>query len=178
MQVEQIDFDLAKIRAAQLLNRSDLIRSRRPRKRRGERDGVPPEPRRNGATPAGRRLADYAEAKGLPLEFLLANGLREITYERAPAISIPYFSHDGSDPAVRFRVALDGPDRFRWRKGSRARLYGLHRLTAVRRAGYAIIVEGESDCHTLWLHDSRHSAYPAPAIGTRRATRRCWPNWQ
>ena len=70
MQVEQIDFDLAKIRAAQLLNRSDLIRSRRPRKRRGESDGVPPEPRRNGATPAGCGLADYAEAKRLPLEFL------------------------------------------------------------------------------------------------------------
>jgi putative DNA primase/helicase len=84
---------------------------------------------------------------------LLANGLREISYLRVPAISIPYFSCDGSDPAIRFRIALDGPDRFRWRTGSRARLYGLHRLPAVQEAGRAVLVEGESDCHILWLHD-------------------------
>ena len=109
--------------------------------------------RRNGATPAGCRLAEYAETKRLPLDFLRANGLREISYQSAPAISIPYFSHDGSDPAIRFRVALDGLDRFRWRKGSRARLYGLHRISAAYKAGYVVLDEGESDCHTLWLHD-------------------------
>jgi DNA primase len=79
--------------------------------------------------------------------------LREITYQGAPAIRIPYFSHDGTDAAIRFRVATDGPDRFRWRKGSSPRLYGLHRLPAAQKAGYVVLVEGESDCHTLWLHD-------------------------
>jgi len=52
------------------------------------------------------------------------NGPDENVDGIAPAISIPYFSHDGTDPAIRFRVALDGPDRFRWRKGSRPRLAG------------------------------------------------------
>ena len=94
---------------------------------------------------------------------LLANGLREINYQGAPAISIPYFSHDGSDPAVRFRIALDGPDRFRWRKGSRARLYGLQRLPAALGSGRVVLVEGESDCHTLWLHD--FSALGLPGAG-------------
>ena len=151
--VEGVGFDAAKMRAAELLNRPDLIRERRQAKPRGGGDDVPPKQHRNGATPRGCRLADYATAKKLPLDFLLANGLREITYEGAPAISIAYFSHDGSDPAVRFRIALDGPDRFRWRKGSRARLYGLHQLSSVKQAGHAVLVEGESDCHTLWLHD-------------------------
>jgi hypothetical protein len=140
MHVEGIDFDIAKLRAAELLGRPDLIRKRRTRMRKG-------------ATPRGCRLAECAEAKRLPLEFLFANGLREISYQRAPAISIPYFSHDGSDPAIRFRLALDGLDRFRWRKGSRLRLYGLHRLPAAYEAGFVVLVEGESDCYTLWLHD-------------------------
>ena len=30
--------------------------------------------------------------------------------------------------------------------------YGLWRLKEARNAGYIIIVEGESDCHTLWIH--------------------------
>jgi len=153
MGVVGIEFDAAKIRAAELLKRPDLIRERRGRKRRGAGGDIPTEQRCNGATPAGCRLANYAEPKRLPVDFLLANGLREITYQGAPAVSIPYFSHDGTVAAIRFRVALDGPDRFRWRKGSRARLYGLHRLTAAHNAGYVALVEGESDCHTLWLHN-------------------------
>jgi hypothetical protein len=114
MGVEGIAFGAAKILAAELLKRPDLIRERCTRNRTGGGDERPPGERRNGATPAGCRLADYAEAKRLPLDFLLMNGLREISYERAPAVSIPYFSHDGTDPAVRFGIALDGPDRFRW----------------------------------------------------------------
>lgn len=153
MAVEGIELDAAKIRAAELLKRPDLMKERHAWKPKGRRSGISPEQRRNDATPAGCRLAEYAEAKRLPVEFLLANGLREISYQRAPAISIPYFSHDGSDPAIRFRIALYSPDRFRWRQGSRARLYGLHRLPAALRSGRVVLVEGESDCHTLWLHD-------------------------
>ena len=153
MGVEALQCDAAKIRAAELLKRPDLIKERPARKQKGRGDDIPPEQRCNGATPAGCKLADYAEAKRLPIDFLLANGLREITYQGAPAISIPYFSHDGTDPVIRFRVALEGPDRFRWRKGSRLRLYGLHRLPAVRKAGRVVLIEGESDCHILWLHD-------------------------
>jgi len=151
--VEGIDVDAAKIRAAEMLKRPDLIRERCARTRKGGGDEIPLQQRRNGATPGGCRLAEYVQAKRLPLEFLLANGLRDISYERAAAISIPYFGHDGSDPAIRFRISLDGPDHFRWRRGSHARLYGLHRLPEAHGAGYVVLVEGESDCHTLWLHN-------------------------
>jgi hypothetical protein len=151
MKVEGVSsFDEAKVRAAELLQRPDLIKEKQPK---GGGAEIPLEQQRNGATPRGCRLADYAEAKRLPIDFLRAEGLREIRYLDAPAISIPYVAHDGSEPAVRFRIALDGPERFRWRKGSRARLYGLHRLPAVHKAGFAVLVEGESDCHTAWRHD-------------------------
>jgi hypothetical protein len=57
---------------------------------------------------------------------------------------------------VRFRVVLAGDDRFRWKKGSKSRLYGLNRLGRARELGYVVLVEGESDVHTLW-----HHGYPA-----------------
>jgi hypothetical protein len=165
MGAEGIDFDAAKIRAAQLLNRPDLIRKRLARNHKGGGGSISPGKPRNRATLGGCRLTEFAEAKQLPPDFLLSNGLREISYQRSPAISVPYFSHDGSDPAIRFRIALDGPDRFRWRNGSRCRLYGLHRLQAVQKAGFVVLVEGESDCLTLWLHNF-------PALGLPGAS-----NW-
>jgi hypothetical protein len=89
MGLEGIEFDAAKLRAAELLGRSDLIRERRGRKRKGRGGDISSEQRCNSAIPASCRLKDYAEAKRLPLDFLRANGLREITYQGAPAISIP-----------------------------------------------------------------------------------------
>jgi hypothetical protein len=150
MKVESTDCDAAKIRAAELLKRPDLIRERRARKKRGGGRNISPDQHHNSATPAGCTLMAYAEAKRLPVEFLLSLGLRQISYQRAPAISIPYFGVDSAEPAVRFRISLESKDRFRWRTGCKPRLYGLHRLPEARKAGYVVLVEGESDCHTLW----------------------------
>jgi hypothetical protein len=113
------------------------------------------------AQPATRQhttctLQAYAEAKALPAEFLGHLGLGDITYSGSPAVRIPYFDHDGDETAVRIRLALqkhpDRDDRFRWRRGSKPTLYGLWRLPQIRDAGYVVLVEGESDCHTLWHH--------------------------
>ncbi|MBI1797868.1 MAG: hypothetical protein HYR74_12555 [Candidatus Eisenbacteria bacterium] len=110
----------------------------------------------------GCTLESYAEAKQLPVEFLRNLGLTDISYAGQPAVRIPYRDAAGRDIAVRLRIALeksDGEDnRFRWRKGSKAHLYGLWRLERARAAGYLFIVEGESDAQTLWHHD-------LPAIG-------------
>lgn len=109
----------------------------------------PPEQQRNGAIPPGCRLADYAAAKRLPIEFLRGVGLSEITYQGAPAVKIPYAAGDGAEIAARFCIALDGKDRFRWRNGSKPCLYGLNRLGFAREV---VIVEDESDAQTLWFH--------------------------
>src|SRR5215210_4685132 len=101
-------------------------------------------------------LQAYAEAKALPADFLGRLGLSDITYSGSPAVRIPYFDQDGEETAVRIRLALqkhpDRDDRFRWRRGSKPTLYGLWRLPRIRNAGYVVLVEGESDCHTLWHH--------------------------
>ena len=129
------------------------------------RDLFPPKdaggrdlPRRHATVQGspGCTLDEYAAAKQLPVEFLETVGLTEITYASRPAVKIPYADEDGAEIAVRFRIALEGDDRFRWKNGSKPRLYGLNRLGQARELGYVVLVEGESDVHTLW-----HHGYPA-----------------
>ena len=106
----------------------------------------------------GCTLEQYAEAKRLPVEDLQGFGLTEVTYQGRPAVKMPYPDEDGNEVAVRFRTALDGPDKFRWRSGDKPTLYGLPMLEKARTTGLVVLVEGESDCHTLWHHD-------IPAVG-------------
>jgi hypothetical protein len=160
MKVESTDCDAAMIRAAELLKRPDLIREGRAHKKRGGGGDIPPHQHCNAATPAGCRLADYAVAKRLPADFLYSLGLSEIRYQGAPAVKIPYLAADGAEAAVRFRIALEGNDRFRWRKGSKPCLYGLNRLGDAREI---IIVEGESDAQTLWQHGFAALGLPGAA---------------
>ena len=91
--------------------------------------------------------------------------MSEFNYDHKPALRIPYLGPDGEELAVRFRIALDG-DRFRWKSGTKPCLYGLHRLAEAQKARQVALVEGESDCHTLWLHG-------IPALGIPGAT-----NWR
>ena len=125
-------------------------------------------PQRTTATAQPCTLEHYAKAKGLPVEFLQKQGLRNQKYQGAPAVRIAYRDEAGQETAIRFRTALekaeDGDDRFRWRTGSKAGLYGLWRLDAIRRAGYVVLVEGESDAQTLWYHDV--PALGVPGAGT------------
>ncbi len=106
--------------------------------------------------PSTCTLEAYAGVKSLPVEFLRSLGLSDVTYSGSPAVRIPYRDREGQEKAVRFRRALRkdalGDDRFRWRSGSRTLPYGLWRLDRAREAGYTVLVEGESDCHTLWHH--------------------------
>jgi hypothetical protein len=101
----------------------------------------------------GCTLEAYAREKRLSIEFLQSLDLSQITYSGAPAVRMPYKDPSGTEQAVRFRVALrkkKGADnRFRWKKGSKPTLYGLDRL---RSESAVVLVEGESDCHSLWHH--------------------------
>jgi hypothetical protein len=114
----------------------------------------------------GCTLGDYAEAKRLPRDFLGGLGLRDVTYVEKPAVRIPYPDKEGQEAAVRFRVSLNGTEKFRWRSGDRPLPYGLRLLDEARKAGYVVLVEGESDCHTLWYHE-------IPALGIPGAS-----NWR
>ena len=108
--------------------------------------------------PAGCTLMDYASYKRLPVAFLQSIGLRDEPNEYGPRVAMPYVNEAGHAEAIRYRVSLNGTGkRFFWRKGDKAKgiPYGLPQLP---EAGYVILVEGESDCHTLWH-------YELPAIG-------------
>jgi putative DNA primase/helicase len=149
-------FEVAKIAVAEMIGRSDLIRCKNAngkRKRRGSKSpgGTTATAQRPGCT-----LAAYAAAKSLPMDFLESVGLRDMHLGDTPVIRMPYHEVDSSEGSVRFRLALKGNIRFKWRKGSKASLYGLSRLGEARDAGTITVVEGESDCHTLW-----YSGFPA-----------------
>ncbi len=113
----------------------------------------------------GLDLAAYAATKAFPVDALREYGLSDLHYMGKPALRIAYRDTGGVEVAVRFRIRMEG-DRFRWRKGDKPTLYGLERLAAVREAGYAALVEGESDCHASWYHG-------IPAVGIPGAA-----NWR
>jgi hypothetical protein len=117
--------------------------------------------------PEGLSIAELADAKGLPKEFLRSWGVRDGVVgsgpNRRPCVDIPYTNTKGELVAVHKRLSLHGSPRFIWRRGDRTTLYGLSRLLDIRRAGRVILVEGETDTWTLWLHH-------LPALGVPGAS--------
>jgi hypothetical protein len=114
----------------------------------------------------GCTLREYSEEKKVPEGFLRGLGLRDVTYQEKPAVRIPYPDEEGQEMGVRFRVSLDGAEKFRWRSGDQPIPYGLRLLDEARAGGFVVLVEGESDCHTLWYHE-------IPALGIPGAS-----NWK
>lgn len=97
----------------------------------------------------GLTLEELARAKKLSPNFLRSLGVRTGSFNGKPAVVIPYYGEDGRELARRYRISLSG-DRFRWRKGAKVVPYGLNKLSEARRVGWVFLVEGESDCWTLW----------------------------
>jgi hypothetical protein len=114
----------------------------------------------------GCTLGDYSKEKKLPEDFLRGLSLRDVTYLEKPAVRIPYPNEQGQEVAVRFRVSMNGTEKFRWRSGDKPLPYGLTLLDEARKAAYVVLVEGESDAHTLWHHE-------VPALGIPGAS-----NWR
>jgi len=143
--------DTENVVAALGLEMSDLFEKSNGHKK--EFRTIPPK---TTATVQPCNLKNYAEAKGLPVEFLQKQGLRDQKYQGEPAVRISYRGVDGSEEAARFRIALEKSEeideRFKWRTGSKTSLYGLWRLERIRKAGWVVLVEGESDAQTLWYH--------------------------
>lgn len=132
----------------------------------------PPPPNGSGTVaglpqPLGCTMAQYAATKRLPVDFLKQLGLSDVTYMGNPAIRIPYLDAAGTEGPTRFRLALSkgagGDNRFRWKTGSKPTLYGLHQLQSIRDARQCTLVEGESDCHTLWYHQFPALGIPGAA---------------
>jgi len=112
----------------------------------------------------GLTVAELAKAKGLPEEYLrslgVAGGFVGSGENRAPCVDIPYTDEAGELSGVHKRLGLHTTPRFMWRRGDHTTLYGLSSLERIRRAGFVILVEGESDAWTLWYNGLPALALP------------------
>ena len=108
---------------------------------------------------------EYAAAKHLPLDFLLGLGL----HDTPDGVAIPYQNRDGSLYTTRTRLSPTRKLKVLQPKDVPLLLYGLDRL---REGRDLIAVEGESDCHALWLHG--FAALGIPGAG---AWKREWRNY-
>lgn len=115
-------------------------------------------------------LPDFCKKKHFSEDFLLSWSIRERPsdhfYNEATALAFPYLNESGSVKAIRYRFANKGDKKFRWRKGDKTLPYGLQRLPEIRAAGWCLLVEGETDTLTGWLHG-------LPFLGVPGAT-----NWK
>ena len=110
-------------------------------------------------------LVDLASDKLLHWKYLLHLG---ITEQRAGCLQIPYHLPDGTlAPRHRLRTAMVAKEGSHWSTGQGAIVpYGLARLEETRKVGYLVLVEGESDCWTLWYHQ-----FPALGLPGAEMTR-------
>jgi hypothetical protein len=151
MATEGVDFDTAKLRAAEILGRQDAI--------------VEP-----GESSKGVNLAQLAEAKGLPVAFMQEHGcfdLRRHGKYHTAAVGMTYRAATGGKTWLRIRTELSGNSKkkFRWKTGDKeAPLFGAHMAHALPAAGYVVLVEGETCALTCWYHGI--AALGLPGAGT------------
>lgn len=114
-------------------------------------------------------VEQIAEAKGIPLNWLIEN---KIARQGKNGIEIPYLDEQGNEATIRTRLnlcKLKSDNRFLWERGKPLMPYGLQHLVHQNIAGYTILVEGESDCWTLWLN-----GFNAIGIPGARNWKRSW----
>ena len=116
------------------------------------REAPKKEPKKNSGSGLGSySLEQYSKDKQLPADFLRDICRTDTGRDRdgTTFLRISYADATGQEITYRKRYAKK---EFRWRTGSKGKihLYGEWRLESIRAAGWAILVEGESDTQSLW----------------------------
>lgn len=101
-------------------------------------------------------VAEYCRAKKLDEDLVRSYGVTD----GRNGVRIPYMDESGSIVSTRHRHSLDGSMKFSWTKGSKTMPYGQWKLQEARTVGEIVLVEGESDCHTLWQHGIPAMGFP------------------
>lgn len=95
-------------------------------------------------------LAQYSFEKRLPEDFLKETFHLETAKDRDGVnyIRIPYYNEEGKEATYRKRY---GHKDFRWKYGSSGKicLYAEWKIPEYRKAGYVVMVEGESDTQSM-----------------------------
>jgi hypothetical protein len=107
-------------------------------------------------------VAQLAKRLQVPESFLRELGIDDNS-AHGHSVRISYFDETGAEVSTRFRIALEGPDKFRVPKGRQLALYGISRLNAARSDGVISIVVGESDCIALWFEGLSAIGLPTAA---------------
>jgi hypothetical protein len=95
-------------------------------------------------------LQKLAQAKRLPIQFLEELEIHDLT---GGGIGIPYADDTGARLFIRERdSARCNGSRFHQPYGTKVAAYGQWRLSEAHKAGFMILVEGESDLWTLLFH--------------------------
>jgi hypothetical protein len=104
-----------------------------------------------GTYPNGKliTLAALAQAKGLPVAFLEELGLHDLPQG---GVGIPYYDDTAEQLFVRERESPKPKSRFYQPQGQPLAAYGDWRIGDANKDGILLLVEGESDCWTLWYH--------------------------
>lgn len=96
-------------------------------------------------------LTEYSMQKKIPTEWLEDNCRLSTGKDRDGTnyLKIPYFDDSLEEVTFRKRYSDKG---FKWKYGSSGviPMYGIWKLPYIYKAGYVILVEGESDSQTLW----------------------------
>ena len=115
----------------------------------------PPDPR-------GCDIARYATKLRVSPDFLRDDLSCQDANAFGKSVRIPYYDETGTEIWSRFRIAVEGADKFRAKKGQHPALYGISRLDGVRANGEITIVIGESDCIALWFEGLPAIGLPTP----------------
>jgi hypothetical protein len=105
----------------------------------------------------GCPLAELAEARNLPLDFLTSLGWHDSRPREARGNVVATIPWPGG---LHYRVNLDDGPKYKWKTGSHVSILGLDRLEEVRRGGWAIFVEGDTDYAAGLLMDLPVMALP------------------
>jgi hypothetical protein len=99
----------------------------------------PKKPKSKRGTLQGCTLSQLAKAKNLPPEYLRFLGWYDTIYAGKPAVAVPW------PGGTHYRVNLEGNPKYLWDEGNKVSVLGLDRLEEIRRTGWVLIVEGETD---------------------------------
>jgi hypothetical protein len=96
-----------------------------------------------------------AKHKRIPVEELEGYGVCDLP---TGGVGIYYYGPTGEEIAVKRRTAFKAKEGSYWPKATPLAAYGQWKLPKAAKAGILFLVEGESDCWTLWH-------YGLPALG-------------
>jgi hypothetical protein len=114
----------------------------------------------------GCTLDQYSQKTGIPVSFLHGEfGLSDGKYKKIDAVRIPYQDENSLPLGDKFRVKLSGRGKFRYEKGFKAK-YTIYNLDTIVGApdDYIVVVEGESDVHTLAFNGFQAVGIPGAGI--------------